>query len=64
MSQLTDAEQKAMGVGMVEAHIENSKLRAQLRDAQIEIEHLREIVIRNVNRVQHLERELREVADL
>jgi hypothetical protein len=57
-----DAEQ-ALLVGMVEAHIEQSKnktLQALLSDAQIEIARLQEIATRNINRVAHLERELRE----
>jgi hypothetical protein len=54
-----DAEQ-ALLVGMVEQQIEQSKMRALLSDAQIEIGRLQEIVVRNINRVAHLERELRE----
>jgi hypothetical protein len=58
--------EQAMLVGIVEHHIDQSKMRAleaALADAQSELTKTQEIAIRNINRAAHLERERDEAAE-
>jgi hypothetical protein len=57
------SSEQAVLVSLVEAHIEQAKMRAQIFDMQIELERVQEIATRNINERYRLERMLSEIED-